>query len=569
MIIKNKNILYIYFILTSQFAYTQVGIGTSTPQGALEVNSGPGQNNGLVLPNVTKVEDVKNTYNINTIVATGTIVYDISRDAICSRHKYNWKCNLLDGQTEIIVSTPDYNQSESTYIKASNTKQFDTSSEEDFFGYSISLSNDGNTLAVGAIGESSTSNSINGDQTNLGSRLSGAVYIYYRSNNEWIQQAYIKASNNQRESTFGNSVSLSNDGNILAVGAYQEDSEFSNSGAVYIYSRNNNEWIQKDHLIAEDPKENDYFGYKISLSGDGNILAVLSASENLDTTLMPGKAHLYIKNNESWNINQTVKLIKNQPNVRDYTKEYIHDIVLSNDGSTIALSVVFDSSNSTGVNANPNNSDLERAGAVYIYSRNNNSWGKQAYLKGSTVREDDLFGISIALSGNGNTLAVGTMGDQHTDHLLKREGEVYIFNRTGTEWNQESYLKASNASGEHLFGNSLSLSYSGDTLAVGAYGENSNAIGINGNQNIKALSNAGAVYIFNRNRNIWSQKTYIKASNTHEDAFFGLNVNLSGNGDTLAVGAYGEASNATGINGNQNNRNYPYAGAVYMYYGQL
>jgi hypothetical protein len=126
---------------------------------------------------------------------------------------------------------------------------------------------------------------------------------------------------------------------------------------------------------------------------------------------------------------------------------------------------------------------------------------------------------------------------------------------------QQGYLKASNTSAGDFFG--LSVALSGDTLVVGAYEEDSNAIGVGGDQGNNNAPNSGAVYVFTRSGGVWSQQAYLKASNTGAADNFGWSVALKG--DTLAVGAPGEASNATGVNGNQASNSAPGAGAVYVF----
>ena len=99
---------------------------------------------------------------------------------------------------------------------------------------------------------------------------------------------------------------------------------------------------------------------------------------------------------------------------------------------------------------------------------------------------------------------------------------MHLFTRNGEGiWSQEAYLKASNSGAEDQFGVSLSLSGSGDTLAVGAMQEDSAATGIDGDQNNNDAKDSGAVYVFTRNADGWSQQAYIKASNTEADDGFG------------------------------------------------
>src|SRR6266436_2839526 len=112
-----------------------------------------------------------------------------------------------------------------TYLKASNARANDHFGNGGTLeGHGLALSGDGNTLAVGAPYESSGAKGINGNQKDNSVYSAGAVYVLARRNNTWIQQAYIKASNPGQSDKFGFVVSLSQDGNTLAVAAPGEAS---------------------------------------------------------------------------------------------------------------------------------------------------------------------------------------------------------------------------------------------------------------------------------------------------------------------------------------------------------
>ncbi len=110
--------------------------------------------------------------------------------------------------------------------------------------------------------------------------------MFTRSDGEWSQQAYIKASNTAWHDDFGDSVSLSTDGNILAVGTPGEDSSatgvngdqsdnsFLDSGAVYVFTRTAGEWNQLAYVKAKHTFAFDNFASSVSLDGDGATLAV-------------------------------------------------------------------------------------------------------------------------------------------------------------------------------------------------------------------------------------------------------------------------------------------------------
>jgi hypothetical protein len=405
------------------------------------------------------------------------------------------------------------------YFKVSNSG----ASAYEYFGHSVSLSADGDTLAVGAMGEGSSAKGINGGgdaELNNGAQGAGAVYVFTRTTTGWSQQAYIKASNTGAGDAFGHSVSLSADGDTLAVGAIgeassakginvedaQSNNEAPDSGAVYVFERTGADWSQEAYIKASNTDENDYFGRSVSLSNDGDILAVGAPNED------------------------------------------------GEDGFAF------------------------NSGAVYVFARIETDWSQQAYIKASNAGDKgDYFGYSVSLSKYGNILAVGAHGEgsdakgingNEKNDDKPNSGAVYVFARIGTDWSQKAYIKASNTDENDYFGRSVSLDADGNTLAVGAIWERSSAKGINGGGDAE-LNNgalgAGAVYVFTLTASGWSQQAYIKASNAGENDYFGRSVRLDADGNTLAVGANGERGRAKGINGDQTNSTLLSTGAVYVY----
>ena len=175
-------------------------------------------------------------------------------------------------------------------------------------------------------------------------------------------------------------------------------------------------------------------------------------------------------------------------------------------------------------------------------------------------------GNTIAVSATSEDSAATGINSDGNDNSSDSSGAAYVFSRVGTVWSEQAYIKASNTGAADQFGNGLALSGDGNRLAVGARLEDSDATGIDGDQNNDNFDGAGAVYLFSRDGGgVWSQQSYIKASNTGINDQFGLSVVLSPNGGMLAVGATNEASAATGINGDQSNNNAAGAGAVYVY----
>ena len=472
------------------------------------------------------------------------------------------------------------------YFKASNAGL------NDYFGKSLSLSSDGNTLAVSALYEQSNATGINGNQADNSASYAGAVYVFTRIGTTWSQQAYLKASNTEAEDYFGFSVSLSSDGHTLAVGAADESSRAtgvngseadnlaSDAGAVYVFTRSGSTWSQQAYIKASNTDARDFFGNFVSLSPDGNTLAIAAPTEDSNATGINGNqadnsatnagaVYVFTRSGIAWS--QQAYLKASNTGIED---NFGTSLSFSSDGNTLVVSAKGESSNATGVNGDESDNSALDAGAIYVFVRSGAAWYHQAYLKASNTSASDYFGNSMSLSSDGNTLAVGISGDDsnaigingnEADNSLIDAGAASVFIRSGATWSQQAYLKASNTGARDYFGNSLSLSADGNTLAVGAVTESSSVTGINGDQTSNSFSSAGAVYTYTRTGTTWSQQAYLKASNTTELDRFGFRVVLSSDGGTLAVSAWGDDSSATGVNGNQTDNTVSDTGAVYVF----
>jgi hypothetical protein len=147
----------------------------------------------------------------------------------------------------------------------------------------------------------------------------GAVYVFVRNGGTWTQQAFIKSSHPNKEDWFGSRLTLSGDGNTLAVGAQlenggskgingkQDDLSAEDSGAIYLFTRTGTTWVQKAYIKASNAEAYDEFGSAMALSKDGKILAVGARSEassakgvngNMNDNSAPGAGALYIFSNQ-------------------------------------------------------------------------------------------------------------------------------------------------------------------------------------------------------------------------------------------------------------------------------
>jgi len=126
---------------------------------------------------------------------------------------------------------------------------------------------------------------------------------------------------------------------------------------------------------------------------------------------------------------------------------------------------------------------------------------------------------------------------------------------------QQAYLKASNTDAGDNFGHSVSVS--GDTVVVGAWGESSYATGVDGDESDNSATSSGAAYVFARTGGTWAQQAYLKASNTRANDRFGSSLSVSG--ATVVVATPLESSSATGVDGNQADISASHAGAAYVF----
>ncbi len=464
------------------------------------------------------------------------------------------------------------------YFKASNTGEIDG------FGFSVALSGDGLTLAVGAPFESSgaTGTWHPGDPDYIGSQLdnsapgSGAVYVFTYAGGAWSPQAYIKAWNAESSDEFGGSIAISYDGDTLAVGAAGEDGnavdgEWDNSipdsGAVYIYTRTEDFWDPEYYAKASNPGEGDLFGWALAVSDDGITLATSAPGEDSNgdpnNDSIEDSGAVYILERDSTGRYHQAYL---KASVIDYYDGFGISLALSDDGNILAVGYPYEDSGGTDSADN----SAPDSGAAAVFYRIDFNWQMQAFLKASNAEENDYFGTSVALTGNGMTLAVGATGEDgdginQGNNSISDSGAVYVFSGSSGTWFQTDYIKAHNTGAFDEFGGAVSLSSDGFSLAVGAGLEDSSAVGIGGDSSDDAAINSGAVYLFVRSTGNFFPYSYIKASNAEESDYFGYSVDLAWDGLILVAGAPDEDGGATGIGGDTGDNSAALSGAVYMF----
>jgi hypothetical protein len=169
-------------------------------------------------------------------------------------------------------------------LAASDNRMFDR------FGWSVSISGDENTIAVGA---PFTDQGANADQ--------GSTYIYWRNGRQWFQQEKVTSSDGEAFDRFGWSVSISSDGNTMVVGApYKKISGKSNQGSAYVFIRDREKWIQQQKLTAPDGYDDNHFGWSVSISSDGNIIVIGAPLVDIGSRSDQGSSYVFLRSKEQW-----------------------------------------------------------------------------------------------------------------------------------------------------------------------------------------------------------------------------------------------------------------------------
>ena len=405
---------------------------------------------------------------------------------------------------------------------------------EDRFGTSLAISGDGSTMVVGAREEDTCPDR---DVPNNGCPDGGAAYVFVQdAAGAWDERQILYASNARAGIWFGSAVAVSEDGGRIVVAAQRENNctggvnvDESNAactqaGAVYVFLRGEDgEYTQEAYIKADMPTDRDVFGVDISLSADASVLAVGASSED---------------------------------------------------------------SCGTGIDATLRNDDCSATGAAYIFRRREAGWVQTNFIKAPNPDSNDAFG-RVALSGDGNILAVGAGGERgcatgvstlvafpgpdDDDDGCSVAGVVYTYQIiTGTEtWRPVSYVKSTFTEDFGMgFGVRVEISGDGSRMIVGDQSESGCPRGVGGdpsdNDRTTCL-NRGAVYVFRRTSTSWEQEAYIKAENAENQDFFGSDVAVSADAEWLLVAASNEDGCGTGLTGDPTNNGCDLAGAAYLY----
>ena len=292
----------------------------------------------------------------------------------------------------------------------------------DLFGWSVALS--GDTAVVGAPNDE-----------HEGGIIGGSAYVFVRSGTGWTEQAKLTASDAATVDDFGRSVALS--GDTAVIGAFTDDDNGSGSGSAYVFVRSGSGWTGQAKLTASDAATNGLFGTSVALSDDTAVVG--AQTDDHAGVTSPGSAYVFVRSGTGWT--EQAKLTASDPSA---FAQFGHSVALSGDTAVV------------GAHRDGSFSD----GSAYVFVRSGTVWSEQAKLTASDAADGDWFGFGVALAGD--TALVGAKLEGDND-----DGSAYVFVRSGASWSQQAKLINSEPAIFDNFGNSVALS--GDTAVVGAW----------------------------------------------------------------------------------------------------
>ena len=373
-------------------------------------------------------------------------------------------------------------------------QDIDGEAADDNSGISVSLSSDGNTVAIGAL-----YNDGNGNDA-------GHVRIYENIGGSWSQIGQ-DIDGEAAGDKSGFSVSLSSNGNTVAIGAYLNNGNGYYSGHVRIYENISGAWSQIGQDI-DGEAAGDFSGVSVSLSADGNTVAI-GAPYNGGNGSNSGHVRIYENTSGFWSqIGQDI-------DGEAAGDQNGYSVSLSSDGNTVAIGAPYNDGNGSD------------AGHVRIYENISGFWSQIGQdIDGEAA--GDQSGKSVSLSSDGNIVAIGA---DKNDANGTDAGHVRIYENIGGFWIQIGQdIDGEAASDQNGF--SLSLSSDGNTVAIGALYNDGNG------------TNSGHVRIYENTGGSWSQIGQDIDGEAADDNS-GISVSLSSDGNTVAVGAFRNDGNGT------------------------
>ena len=305
---------------------------------------------------------------------------------------------------------------------------------------------------------------IGGSRSTLKGFNSGSIYYFKKENNQWVQkQKFTALDTDENDLLGGASIALNNDGTRAIICAPMATTEFGTRGAVYYFKRISDIWVEQAKIY---PSGTDYslYGHAAAMNAEGTF-AVIGSSEG-SASYNGGSVFLYNLIDEEWVFQQ--RIYSPEPTKNN---AFGNDVALNSDGSQLLISAI----RYPGDNLNK--------GAVYYYKKVSNVWTMVQLFTSLDVSQNDLFGQGLSISGDGNLAIIGAYRGVNSQGVMT--GKSYVFSKIDDSWTQDRVLYSSDGSHSDGFGISSAMRADGRYALIGA-----------GMRSENGIVNSGCIYIF-------------------------------------------------------------------------
>lgn len=376
----------------------------------------------------------------------------------------------------------------------------------DNFGWSVAMSGDGLKMAISAPS----------DTTTVGINT-GLVYLYDRSGNNFNQVGILTGSYAiDFADRFGWAIDMSYDGNTIVVGAISDEfpSSANFSGVAYVFTRSGLTFSQVGVLTGTYASNIvDYFGYSVSISSDGNYIAVgaIADEDNLSGIGDYGVSYVFKKIGSTYNNIVGILTSPKPANQKLAGDNFGNSIAISDGGKIVCVGATLDRTTVGGV----------RSGVVYVFEYIDGKYYVIDILQGTYSTDlGDSFGSSLSMSNDGKVIAVGADSDERPGSL-ESSGVVYLYDRRTENYLGEDYVLVGFTTGVYSkdlndkYGTSVHVSSNKSTLIAGSIFDSANNVGNVG------VGTSGVVYVHDIQIGNIFQEFQITIDQTFTDEFSG------------------------------------------------
>lgn len=441
---------------------------------------------GLTADEGTPADNARTINELTTLVSS----FRSAVPADCNGNGIPDACELHDGTSSDVNENGIPDECDGPECASVLTDVLAASELESFIGFGNAVAMSDTRAVIGAAITPSV-----GDNA-------GAVYVYRLDGSAWTLEATLVGDDVEPHDRFGQSVAIADDDSFILVGAHRHEGAVSDVGAVYVFRRENQTWIQEAKLSTPDAEQADQLGWSVAFAIDSHGVPYAAAGA-------------LFRNTAATNAGSVLVFRRTQPGQWVLEAELTAPDAASGDQFGYAIDAYEDR---VIIAARAADSVAVNAGAAYIFVRSDTGWVQEAKLVASDGSEGDLFGTSVALTSDW-----AIVGSPRNNEISLRAGAAYAFRRSGSSWVQNIKLVAADGAAYDAFGTAVDARSSRVIIGSPLAAHRNSACGV--------------AYIFDFADDKWVQHARIAPSDGAPQDNFGISVALAPNQILAAASA--------------------------------